>query len=224
MFDYKYKKILIFDLETTGLNFENDRIIEFAGILLELQDNKYIFTKEVNKLISIDFNLPQKIIELTNINDEMLKNEGIEESELFSLLDPLINSNTLLVAYNIQFDLSFLSMFMQKYKGKQYLIKNDILDVFAIYKDRYDYPHKLKDAINTYKIDAVNSHRAIDDVKATYKILQAMINENNNIASYINVIGFNPKYRLSGIRLPHVKYYPHYFKKSDLLNKIQHKF
>ena len=42
------------------------------------------------------------------------------------------------------------------------------------------------------------------------QVLLKMKNEKNNINKYINVIGFNPKYGVSGPKLPHVKYVGQY--------------
>ena len=37
-----------------------------------------------------------------------------------------------------------------------------------------------------------------------------MILEKNNIENYINVLGFNPKYGVSGIKLPYINYVSQY--------------
>ena len=53
-----------------------------------------------------------------------------------------------------------------------------------------------------------NTHRALDDIKATYEALQKMALEKNNIHIYINKIGYNSTYGVSGIKLSHVRYIP----------------
>ena len=60
----------------------------------------------------------------------------------------------------------------------------------------FSYPHKLKNAIETYNLqDKVqNSHRAIDDVLATVAVMEEMEKEDNDLLSYVILFGYNPKY------------------------------
>ncbi|HBY65175.1 MAG TPA: hypothetical protein DEG42_02100 [Acholeplasmataceae bacterium] len=102
--------------------------------------------------------------------------------------------------------MSFITSLFKKYKDRNFTIKNDILDVMAIYKDRQRYPHRLDNAVSTYHIEIPNTHRALDDIKATLEVLKKMSQELDNIEKYVNVIGFNATYGVSGYRLPHVKY------------------
>ena len=43
-----------------------------------------------------------------------------------------------------------------------------------------------------------NSHRAIDDVLALFEVLKAMDDEREDLGSYVNLFGYNPKYGVSG--------------------------
>jgi DNA polymerase III subunit epsilon len=203
----KHQKILFFDFETTGLSGERDQIIEIGAILLERVNDQYRVAEEMSALVLADRPLPEKIIEITHITDEMLLRDGItQETACHRLFNMYTDEKTLLVAYNIQFDLSFITSLFKKYKDRNFTIKNDILDVMAIYKDRQRYPHRLDNAVSTYHIEIPNTHRALDDIKATLEVLKKMSQELDNIEKYVNVIGFNATYGVSGYRLPHVKY------------------
>ena len=204
-----HPRILVFDFETTGLYPDRDQIIEIGAMVLELVNGAYIVTDEYQTLVMADRPLPAKIIDITHITDEMLLRDGIPQEEAFHRFFKMYqDERTLLVAYNIQFDLSFLYHYFKRYWDRQYQIKNDILDVMAIYKDRHRYPHRLDNAVSTYQVSVPNTHRALDDVKATYEALMKMTIEENNIGKYVNVIGYNPTYGMSGLRLPHVTYVP----------------
>jgi DNA polymerase-3 subunit epsilon len=96
-----------------------------------------------------------------------------------------------------------------------------MLDVMTIFKDRRDYPHKLSDAINAYKLENQNSHRAISDAKATLSILLAMEQEKYDLNKYINLFGYNPKYGISGPRISSVTYLPQgYYRKEPLYEQL----
>ena len=83
------------------------------------------------------------------------------------------------------------------------------------YKDRRAYPHKLANAIIAYDLTGKvqNSHRAIDDVLALFEVLKAMDDEREDLGSYVNLFGYNPKYGVSGRRIVGVRYEPQSFSK-----------
>lgn len=206
---FKHERVLLFDFETTGLNGFTDEVIEIGAILLEKHDDTYIITKELSLLVTPSKPLPQKIIDITHITDAMLLRDGVSQEEAFQRLFELYHDEkTLLIAYNIQFDLLFLQTLFRRHWNTFFTIKNDILDVMAIYKDRHRYPHRLDQCVQTYDVDVKNTHRALDDIKATYEALQKMALEKNNIHIYINKIGYNSTYGVSGIKLSHVRYIP----------------
>lgn len=205
-----HKRILLFDFETTGLYPDREQIIEIGAVLMEKQNGEYVEIDTFDQLLLADKPLSPKIIEITHITDEMLLRDGIEQEIACQRFLQMMEGNPLLVAYNIQFDISFLHYFLRKYFDNNYQIKNDILDVMAIYKDRHKYPHRLDQAVETYQANVKNTHRAIDDIRATFDVLVKMHEELPNISKYVNVIGYNKKYGVSGLRLPHVKYMAQY--------------
>ena len=206
----QYKKILIFDFETTGLYPTSDQIIEIGALLID-QSTDTPKETELSLLVRADKKLPDIITNITGITDEMLLRDGVSQEIGFQELYQMIDDQTLLIAYNIGFDLSFLIQYIKRYENPTVQFKNPILDVMALYKDRHPYPHKLDQAVKTYRVEIPNTHRALDDVKATYEVLKNMSKENDNIDKYVNVLGFNPKYRIpEAARLPYVKYVAQY--------------
>ena len=208
---FNHKRVLLFDFETTGLNPLFEQVIEIGAIVLEPVNGTYTIVDELSTLVIADKPLSPKITEITHITDEMLLRDGISESEAFEKLYLMYkNKDTLLIAYNIVFDLGFLEQLFKKYDLPQFEIKNDILDVMAVYKDRFPYPHRLDQAVAKYQVNVKNTHRALDDIKATYEVLLKMNEEKPNISHYVNKIGFNPKYGVNGKKLSHVKYIAQY--------------
>ena len=117
-----------------------------------------------------------------------------------------------MVAHNAQFDACFLRELLRGFKPGHL----DWLDSLTVYKDRRPYPHKLANAILAYELEdkVQNSHRAIDDVLALFEVLKAMDEERDDLGSYVNLFGYNPKYGVSGRRITSVRYEPHGFNKS----------
>ncbi len=202
-----HQRVLLFDFETTGLYADREQIIEIGAILLQKNLlGEYEAIDELSTLVIPDKQLPAKIIEITHITDEMLLRSGISQEEAFHRFLTMYSEDTLLIAYNIQFDLSFLIQFFKKYWNSTFQIKNDILDVMAIYKDRHRYPHRLDNAVEKYQVAINNTHRALDDIKATFEAMKKMNAELSNLKKYVNVVGYNANYGVNGVKLPHVKY------------------
>lgn len=203
----QFEAVVLFDCETNGLDPEKNQIIELAALKVT-KDGK---TKEMDVFIKLPDGqkLPERIVSLTGITDEMLQNEGITEAEAAGLFTGLLSPKVpmLLVAHNMQFDLMFsLALFKRTSLSPEARIK--ALDTLTVYKDRAKYPHKLADAIKNYNLEdkVRNSHRAIDDVKALYEVLKAMDQERPDLADYINLFGYNPKYGVSGTKLQGITY------------------
>lgn len=206
------RALLVLDTETSGLRFSQDEIIEFSALRLERIDGQPTVTREVDELIrTANYRrLPPKIVELTGITDEMLREEGVDKAALAGLLTELLTPETMIVAYNAQFDLLFLYYFLQKHGNAALLQNKPKLDLLTVYRDRRAYPHKLCDAINAYCLqDRVqNSHRAIDDVRATVEVMRAMAMESDDLFRYINLFGYSRKYGVSGPRIGSIHYLP----------------
>ena len=122
----------------------------------------------------------------------------------------MIKGNTLLLAYNAHFDLSFLYYFLLRDGDPMVLKGKDKLDLLTVYKDRHAYPHKLCSAIEVYNLSDrfVNSHRAVDDVLATAAVALEMEAEQDDLERYINLFGYNPKYGVDGKKISTVTYKP----------------
>lgn len=204
--------LLVLDTETSGLSFSGDEIIEFAASKLIWQDGAWVSAAEADEFIRTtnDRKLPPKITELTGITDEMLLEEGISKRAICSLLAQLLTPDTMIVAYNAQFDLLFLYHLLDRYGDARLLRDKPKLDLLTVYRDRRPFPHRLCNAIEAYGLqDRVqNSHRAIDDVRATVEVLRAMTEERDDLAQYINLFGYSPKYGVSGPRISSVRYLP----------------
>ena len=211
----QFKKIVFFDTETTGLDPEKDQIIELAAALvtengIELKIDAFCKLPEGEKI-------PEKIVELTHITDDMLADKGIDYREACRIFCNMLHSDSevLLVAHNIQFDLLFILEMFKRCGMVPKAPKLRALDSLTVYKDRAAYPHKLANAIENYGLaDKVqNSHRAIDDVAALFEVCKAMDAERSDLLSYVNVFGYNPKYGVSGKRIERVAYWPQNFNK-----------
>lgn len=214
-----FDRIVVFDTETTGIEFGEDRIIELGAVSLEAG----VETDSLECLIRLPegHRLPPFITDLTGITDEQLLSEGVEPSEAVNAFCCLLEGaeHPLMVAYNAQFDLNFLYHFLRPYDRVSVLKAPHFLDALTVYRDRRDYPHKLCHAIDAYDLGsiAVNSHRAVDDARATVALLEAMAAEYDDLHCYIDLFGTHPRYGLSGRPISSVTYRPQPYRRTKPL-------
>jgi len=211
----RYDRLMLFDTETTGLQYSRDEIIEFAAVTLERQNGNVVVTQEYDELISLSPGgfVPPQIESLTGITNQDLREKGIPKTRLCRDIAEMVRGNTLLLAYNAHFDLCFLFYLLLRDGDPTILKGKDKLDLLTVYKDRHSYPHKLCNAIEIYRLQdkVVNSHRAVDDVLATVAVMEAMELERDDLMCYVNLFGYNPKYGISGKPIGSVTYKPQQF-------------
>lgn len=195
----KYPCIVFFDIETTGFSPEKENIIELAATayyrkgFLSNRDNTVF---QMDTLVKLPDNkkIPGRIVQLTHITDAMLNQYGRTSDEVFKAfynISGMDKAKALLIAHNAQFDVSF----MLESPIKEKIIDCDYLDTLTVARDRGGNSHKLADLITAYHVKNVsNTHRAIDDVNALVGVTEALINERDDLADYINVFGFNPDF------------------------------
>jgi DNA polymerase-3 subunit epsilon len=208
----QYDRLVFFDTETTGLRFSRDEIIEFAAVVVERRGGKAEIMEEYDQLIALSPGgfVPPMIQELTGISNEDLREKGIPKTRLCCDIARLIGGNTLLLAYNAHFDLSFLYYLLLRHGDPMILKGKDKIDLLTVYKDHRSYPHKLCNAIEAYGLadQVVNSHRAVDDVIATVAVTLEMEKERADLENYVNLFGYHPKYGIDGKPIGSVTYKP----------------
>ena len=206
----KYDKLVLFDTETTGLQYSRDEIIEFAAVVVEPENGQPKVTREYDELVALapgSF-VPPKIEQLTGISTQDLRERGLSKTRVCRDIAELIQGNTLLLAYNAHFDLSFLFYMLLRDGDPAILKGKDKLDLLTVYKDRHPFPHRLCNAIEVYGLTGkvVNSHRAVDDVLATVAVMEEMEKEKDDLVRYVNLFGYNPKYSVEGKPIGSVTY------------------
>lgn len=211
----RYDRIFVFDTETTGLRMDKDEIIQLSGVLLTCGSRGVEVAENFNTLIALapGQSVPPEITRLTGITDEALRTQGISRAEACRQVGRLIAGNTLLVAYNAHFDLSFLFHMLFRNGDPSVLKGKDKLDMLTVYRDRHSYPHKLSAAIEVYGLsDQVkNSHSADEDALATVYVMDAAAKERDDLLNYVNLFGYIPKYGPPKPLIRSVTYLPQYY-------------
>ena len=108
----KYKALVIFDTETSGLDFDKDQIIELAALRVERTASGGLrIADKMDTFIKLPEGetLPENIVSLTGITDALLQTEGVQPAKAASQIAKLMQPGpVLMIAHNAQFDACFL--------------------------------------------------------------------------------------------------------------------
>ena len=170
---------VVFDLETTGFNAGGaDSIIEIGAVKI----NNGEIIDRFDELINPGRKLPQKIIELTNITDEMLEGKDNEENTVKKFKEWV--GDLPMVAHNAKFDVSFIVMAHNKYNLGEFT--NTVIDTLELSRalDTGYSRHSLSALVKRYDVpwDETAHHRGDYDAEGTalvfHKMLKKLVSRN----------------------------------------------
>lgn len=172
--DLDLVKYIALDLETTGLNSNQDSIIEFSAVL-------FVEGKVTNRLTFLcdpGFEISSEIETLTGISTQMVKGMAPFESQISTVLDFI--TDLPLVGHNIGFDLAFLKSCLKRNTNYQRVrIKNILYDTSLLAQAFYFYlhNHRLSTVSEYCGLNTEGAHRAELDALNTGKIFLHLIEE-----------------------------------------------
>ena len=158
----------VLDIETTGLSFRTEKITEIAAVKIKNGE----ILEEFSCFVNPEKPIPQKIVEITNITDEMVKDAETIEQVMPKFLEFI--GDDVLVAHNAGFDIGFL-----KYNAAQIGLKMDNAYIDTLSLSRGLFPefkkHKLGIIAENLNIKVEVAHRALDDVITLIKVFNVML-------------------------------------------------
>ncbi len=177
-YDLLNTEFVVFDTETTGFTPFKDQIIEIGAVKIK----NGVVTSRFDELIDPKRKLPEKIVELTNITDEMLQGKDSEENVTKRFLEFI--GDAPLVAHNAKFDIGFISAALSKYNLGEF--KNTVVDTMSMARTLYPEwkNHKLSTLVRQLDVpwDESAHHRADYDSEGTaigfYKMCKVLSNRN----------------------------------------------
>jgi DNA helicase-2/ATP-dependent DNA helicase PcrA len=158
----KLNNYIIFDTETTGLDPYYDHIIQFSSL-------SHPGIKENDIYLKTD-RFSKEAERVHNISETVLQEKGLTREVGTNIIRAIVNSSSIFIGHNVRFDKEFLKEIIDK----DYI--NHITFIDTIDLTKRIFPHlpkyKLSYLLEKFNIEGANTHNALDDVKATYNLLQ----------------------------------------------------
>ena len=178
------KEIIVFDLETTGLDRENDRITEIGAVKLVNRE----IVEEFQTFVDPEKPISDKITELTGITDEMVANAPKEKQAVEEFIK--FAGNGVLVAHNADFDTSFVRAVCKRQDIEYKFSFVDTLELCRAAMPNLR-NHKLDTVAKEYKLGDFNHHRAIDDAKMLAEIFKKLMTNTAKLGKLEKLGDFN---------------------------------
>lgn len=173
-------RFVVFDTETTGFDFKEDRILSIGALRIE------------NNSIEINDNF-EVFIKQEKFNPDSVKIHGIIQNEKFEKITELealkkfLNyiQNSVLVAHHAGFDRKMVNRALARHGLPK--LKNKVLDTAVLYKktriatnliDR-DKIYSLDEIAEAYNIDLIDRHTASGDAYITALIFMKLLSRLN---------------------------------------------
>ena len=152
------------DVETTGLSYASDKIIELGMVKFEYTKDGRVFRllDEFSRYQDPKTPIPEVITRLTNITDDMVRGHHINVDEV----DTYLNNVDIIIAHNAQFDRTFFEMTFPSIQTKAWGCLMYDID----WKFEGISSHKLEYIAYKYNF-FFDGHRAIIDCLAGIHIL-----------------------------------------------------
>lgn len=165
----KKAQFVCIDVETTGLDTKNDRIIELAAIIFT-QD---ALLDEYESLIDPEKEIPQESQAIHNISNEMVKGQPKIAEVLPNFLS-LVGNRTI-IGHGIQFDIEIICQEAERARIPCTLNKNPFIDTLRLARLYGESPSNSLDMLRRhFNIQAEGAHRAKSDVLVNIQVFRRL--------------------------------------------------
>ncbi|KMT21770.1 3'-5' exonuclease [Clostridium cylindrosporum] len=171
--EFKKDNVIIFDVESTGVDVTEDEIIQIAAIKINSKGEK---VESFEKFIS-----PKRLVKdsqfVHGFSDDFLKKNGEDKKKVLNeFLE--FSKDAVIVGHNVQFDINILTSEVSREKLGEIKFKGfyDTLDIYRRFHSNVE-NHKLETLSNVFKTKNKPSHNAMDDILATGELLARAISE-----------------------------------------------
>lgn len=176
---YENKEVVLFDTETTGLDIFNDDIIQIAA--MKMRNGKIVPGSELDIIIKLqgDKTIPPTLHDgLINpmVEEYKRRSTGTQKENQYFMeaedaFDLFVNyiGNAELLGHNVNYDVHILENNISR-RTKSITFRTPVYwDTLKMARmlDPNLRKHTLESLLETYGLEGVNSHNALDDIRAT---------------------------------------------------------
>lgn len=183
----RHDPMIVFDLETTGLSHDNDRIVSSCVALIpkDMGDGKGRPPKIFSRIVNPGVEVPEESSAIHGLTTAYVRQHGVEPTvaiqEASGLLRLAVERGIPIVGMNLRFDLTFLDRECQRYgiapvaESPQDL--RPVIDIYVIDKAADPFrkgKRRLENQCEHWDVKLEGAHDSTADALATGRVLFKM--------------------------------------------------
>jgi DNA polymerase-3 subunit epsilon len=184
-------EFVVTDVETTGSNFDQNRIIEIACVYVRHGE----ITGKFSSLVNPHQFIPEFISDMTGITNRMV-HDAPEPEDVFPVVADIFSGNPVFTAHNVTFDYKFVKRSLER-EGFSSFEPEKLCTLKLARKLLPNLRKKNVGALaKYYDVKMRNRHRALDDALATAYVLLEMLDiaaHEHNITELDELLHFQSK-------------------------------
>ncbi len=186
---------VVLDIETTGLNQEEDKIIQIAAV--KLKNNKVIDSFE--RLINPEIEIPEFIYDLTHLDPKEIENGILVKQALDEFAE--FCKGSVLVAHNAQFDIPFIRHHAELNLCEERFINHPVIDTMIFFQANHPELKRfsLEALTRFYQKPLDGHHNAVIDATATAECFVEMMNEANSCQTLLDLVKIDTNFQAKRI-------------------------
>ncbi len=193
---------IIVDVETTGTNPHDNRVIEIACVLMQGGE----VVEEYSSLVNPGQHIPVFISQMTGISNAMVFTAPAPEEVFTRVGQFLALPNAVFVAHNVVFDWSFVTHSLMR-SGITFPAEMPRLCTYKLSRRLLTRHNKFNlDALSAhFNIQVRNRHRAGGDAEATAELLQCLLEileETHGVATAEELVSFQYRHLINFKNIP----------------------
>ncbi|MBT3394724.1 MAG: DNA polymerase III subunit epsilon [Waddliaceae bacterium] len=172
-----------FDCESTGLDTENDHIVEFAAIRFTFEG----IIDSVEYLIDPRVPIPEEVIAIHNITDAMVAGKPTIDKVLTEMLSFI--GDSIVVGHGIEYDIAMVSNAAKRHGISCSLKKNKSLDTLRLARLYGKSPvNSLEFLRKHFSIEERGAHRAMNDVVVNIEVFKKLVESYNTTEDILDAL------------------------------------
>jgi len=181
------RKAIFFDVETTGLSRKNDRLVQLAWILGDLNGETELACRDF--IIKPEgFQIPKRVSQIHGIDTDTAHKNGVELRDVLEIFKEDMAQAEILIGHNVSFDIGMISSEFTRYQ-----FNTDILEKPSICTMRlstawcrlpkfnggngFKWPSLQELHFKLFGAHFDDAHDALADIRATQKCYKELVKQ-----------------------------------------------
>ncbi|MBJ7448837.1 MAG: DUF3820 family protein [Parachlamydiales bacterium] len=177
------QRFVCIDCEATGLDPQNDHVIEVAAVVFTFKD----VLAEYESLVDPECPIPEKSIAIHHITQDMV----VGKPKIADVLHPLMDlvGDALIIGHGIEYDLKILANEAQRVGIATNFLSRPFIDTLRMARLYGESPVNSLERLRAhFNIAAEGAHRALNDAKVNMEVFKQLARRYKSVKQILEIL------------------------------------